>query len=509
MENPLSVLDRHFPVEALVQNGAVDPVALRRYYDHAIQNELISELAATLDNLYVRFPGDQNIQKLKIAINLAQQNYPDAMADIEAQISKCTPDDNLIDAALAVRRRLGPMSIADCPPGRPSVSLCMIVKDEADGLGACLHVAKKLVDEIIVVDTGSKDRSLDIATIFGASTLSYPWDNDFSAARNESLSHARGDWILILDADEIIASEDHEELNNLLHQTQPGSTAFSIETRNYSFLTNAYGWQANDGSYPEHEAGLGWVPSRKVRLFPNLDAVKFCFPVHERVEPMLSSIGIQVIDCPIPIHHYGDLSNTRKMEKAQNYFRIGKAKLTQSKKDPTAVRELAVQAGELELWDEAIALWQRLLELHPDFIEAHVNIAGALWQLGHYPQSLEVAQEATRLDPGIKEAWFNIAISQLLIGNADKAVDLLETLTGQYRRYLAAHFMLAAAHGCSGNLERSRELFDCLRNIHGGKTLFLAIKDLMKRLKQERLNSFAKNIEELSRHYAPEQKLSM
>ena len=503
MENSNNAVDRKYPVEAFLKNGVADPVALRRYYDHATQNQQVSELVATLDRLQEQLPGDRNIQKVKIALYLVQQNYPAAMAEIEAQISMCTPDDGLIDAALAVRRKLGPMSVSDCPPDRPSVSLCMIVKDEAVGLGACLHVAKKLVDEIIVVDTGSKDRSRDIASIFGASTFFYPWDNDFSAARNVSLSHARGDWILILDADEIIASKDHEALHKVLLQSRTGVSAFAIETRNYSFVANAFGWQTNDGSYPKHEAGLGWVPSRKVRIFPNVEVVRFCFPVHERVEPTLSSSGIQVIDCPIPIHHYGDLSHRRKLEKARHYFEIGKAKLSQSESDPSAVRELAVQAGELERWHEAIALWQRLLDQRPDFVEAHVNIAGALWQLGQYPQSLEAARYAADLDPSIKEAWFNIAISQLLIGNVDKAIDLLETLTARYPGYLAADFMLAAAYGCSGNLDQGSELLDCLRNTCGEKTLSIAMNDLKKRIKQERLNSFINNLEALPCQIVP------
>ncbi len=499
----MNAVDRQYPVETLLQDGVADPVALRRCYDHAIQNRRVSELLATLCRLNQRFPGDRNIQKVKIALYLVQQNYAAAMADIEAQISMCTPDDGLIDAALAVRRKLGTMSVADCPPDRPSVSLCMIVKDEADGLGACLHVAKKLVDEIIVVDTGSRDRSRDIALIFGASTFFYTWDNDFSAARNVSLSHARGDWILILDADEIIASKDHEALHKALLQAQKGVSAFAIETRNYSFVTNAFGWQANDGSYPKHEAGLGWVPSRKVRIFPNVESVRFCFPVHERVEPTLASSGIQVIDCPIPIHHYGDLSNRRKLEKARQYFEIGKAKLSQSESDPSAVRELAVQAGELELWHEAVALWQRLLKQLPDFVEAHVNIAGALWQLGQYPQSLEAARYAADLDPSIKEAWFNIAISQLLIGNADNAIDLLETLTGRHPRYLSAQFMLAASYGCLGNADRSLQILQKIGAVSGDGSIHAALENLIERLTGSQMAGYATQLTCLANQFKP------
>lgn len=486
-----------------MQNGVVDPVALRSYFDHAIQNKDGSELAATLNHLQTRFPGDQNIQKLKIAHNLVQQNYPAAMAEIEAQISTCIPDDDLIEAALTVRRTLGPISITDCPPDRPSVSLCMIVKDEGKGLGACLHVAKKLVDEMIVVDTGSTDRSRDIATIFGASSVSYAWNNDFSAARNVSLSHARGDWVLVLDADEIIASQDHEALRKLLVETQAGTTAYSIETRNYAYVANAYGWQANDGSYPQHEAGFGWVPSRKVRLFPRRSDVQFCFPVHERLEPTIRAAGIEIVHCTIPVHHYGDLNQDKKLQKARSYFQIGLTKLDQLKNDRPAIRELAVQAGELQRWTESIELWQRLLELQPNYVEAYVNISGALWQLGRYTEALASAQRAAKLEPGVKETWFNIAVSQLMLGHAQKAADLLETLTRRQPAYLSAQFMLAAAYGCLDNQKRSQELFERLRASSGGPSIYYAIQDLIKRIKNGQHDDYAKRLSIIAQQCAP------
>jgi glycosyltransferase involved in cell wall biosynthesis len=485
-----------------MQNGVIDPVALRRYFDHEIQNQRFRELAATLDDLQKRFPGDQNIRKLNIAHHLVQQNYPSAMAEIEAQISKCAPEDDLIEAALTVRRRLGPISVAHCPPDRPSVSLCMIVKDEAKGLGACLHVAKKLVDEIIVVDTGSKDRSRDIASIYGATSVSFAWDNDFSAARNVSISHASGDWILVLDADEIIASQDQEALRKLLIETKPGTTAYSIETRNYSYMANAYGWQANDGSYPQHEAGLGWVPSRKVRLFPNRSDVKFCFPVHERVETTLRAAGIGIVDCNIPVHHYGDLNHDKKLQKAQTYFKIGLAKLDQLKNDLPAIRELAVQAGELQRWTEAIELWQRLLELKPNFVEAYANIAGALWQLGRYGEALASAQQAANLQPNVKESWFNIAVSHLMLARAQEAVDLLEALTRQHPRYLSAQFMLAAAYGCLGNQRRSQKLFERLQASSGGPSIHHAIQDLIKRMSKDRHKDYTNRLTIMARQFA-------
>jgi tetratricopeptide (TPR) repeat protein len=80
----------------------------------------------------------------------------------------------------------------------------MIVRNEEAFLAQCLDSARDAVDEIIVVDTGSEDRTMEIARERGAKVFTFPWQDDFSAARNEALNHARGDWILALDADEYL-----------------------------------------------------------------------------------------------------------------------------------------------------------------------------------------------------------------------------------------------------------------------------------------------------------------
>lgn len=86
------------------------------------------------------------------------------------------------------------------------VSLCMIVKNEEQGLAQCLDSARVLVDEIIVVDTGSTDKTKEIAFKYTNKVYDFTWENDFSKARNFSISKANNDWILVLDADEIVTS---------------------------------------------------------------------------------------------------------------------------------------------------------------------------------------------------------------------------------------------------------------------------------------------------------------
>ena len=92
----------------------------------------------------------------------------------------------------------------------------MIVRDEEKYIGQCLASVKEFVDEIILVDTGCKDRTLLIAQDFGARIFHHPWAGDFSQARNHSLAHATADWILVLDADEKLARRDARHLRILI-----------------------------------------------------------------------------------------------------------------------------------------------------------------------------------------------------------------------------------------------------------------------------------------------------
>ncbi|MDQ1271394.1 MAG: hypothetical protein QG591_24 [Planctomycetota bacterium] len=100
--------------------------------------------------------------------------------------------------------------------GRPTISACMIVKNEEKFLAQCLQSIRSAVDEIVIVDTGSTDRTVDIAQSFGAKVYKHPWKNSFSEARNHSLCYAACDWILQIDADEALEQADIPLLHKLI-----------------------------------------------------------------------------------------------------------------------------------------------------------------------------------------------------------------------------------------------------------------------------------------------------
>ena len=139
------------------------------------------------------------------------------------------------------------------------LSLCMIVKNESANLAQCLTSVKDLVDEIVVLDTGSSDRTLEIAQEFGAITASQEWTEDFAIARNEALKLVTGDWVLVLDADEIFNINAIKDVKSAIVQEN-------------TLVVNLI----------RHEIGAVQSPYSAVsRLFRNHPAIKFSRPYHE------------------------------------------------------------------------------------------------------------------------------------------------------------------------------------------------------------------------------------
>ena len=93
-----------------------------------------------------------------------------------------------------------------------------IVKNEEKNLSRCLNSVKEVVDEIILVDTGSTDTTKEIGENFGAKIYDYVWDSNFSNARNFALSKSTGNWILYLDADEYLSKDCIEELLRIVEE---------------------------------------------------------------------------------------------------------------------------------------------------------------------------------------------------------------------------------------------------------------------------------------------------
>lgn len=409
------------------------------------------------------FSNNKRISFLLISLLIQMEKYDAAISEIEKAMMRFGIDDGILSAAQKIRARIGPMEIRPGSSGR-SLSVCMIVKNEESNLAKCLMSAKPVADEIIVVDTGSTDKTKAIASALGAKVFDFPWTDNFSEARNHSLSKASGDWILVLDADEVISQQDHAGLRSLI-QASDKRFAYSMVTRNYTNQTAAQNWTANDGKYLQEEVGSGWLPSPKVRLFANDQRIRFANAVHELVEPTLRDIGIWIKHCGIPVHHYGRLDQDRTAAKGQEYYRLGKKKVLETKGDYKAMKELAIQASEIGKYAEAVSLWEKLLELNPQDAAAHLNLGYAHIKLSQYDQGLIYSRKAWELEPGSKEAGLNYAGCELIVGDVERALCVLNKVLKTCPDYPPALARLAAACIVNGQREEGLECLERLRRL--------------------------------------------
>jgi glycosyltransferase involved in cell wall biosynthesis len=180
------------------------------------------------------------------------------------------------------------------PAAGLTMSLCMIVKDEEEMLPRSLAAAKDAVDEIIVVDTGSTDRTVEIAESFGARVLHHEWTGDFAAARNVSFDAATCDWILYLDADEVLIKDDTDRLRELTGRVW--REAFYLVETNYT-------GDLADGEALTHNA---------LRVFRNRDDYRFHGRLHEQIANKLPAYNPERLEATtVRIEHFGYLATVR------------------------------------------------------------------------------------------------------------------------------------------------------------------------------------------------------
>jgi len=414
---------------------------------------------------------DRDLRYLLIDLLIRSGDLEKALHLTERAIVLFGADCGLVEAALSLRRSIGPLTISQAArESGASVSLCMIAKNEAKCLPRCLASLKPIVDEIILCDTGSTDMTKDIAEAFGARVVDQLWDGNFSTARNRSLAGATGAWILVMDADEVVSPLDYDAFRSLVRDSRNLSSAFNITTRNY---TNKLveKWQEHDSRYPAEEAGRGWMPSDKVRLFSNRGDIRFENAVHEMVEPALHRLQIPHSETKaVIVHHYGYLDDDRQEAKKTIYYEIGLKKYVDSGGSPKATIELAIQAAGIERYQEALELWNKALEYNSESALVYFNLGYVNLCLGRYDAAAEATKQALLLQEDYREAWSNLALVEVLRGRHNEALMLLDSQVSAQVDYAMFDLVRAVAFSCNGEHERSKERFSSVagRNIEFG-----------------------------------------
>ena len=239
-----------------------------------------------------------------------------------------------------------------------SIALCLIARDEEELLPACLQSAAECVDEIVLVDTGSVDRTAEIARAHGAKVIPFAWQDDFAAARNAALAATRCDWVLVLDADERLAPGAGKTIRR---EAQAGGFECGFLVL-YNALRLA-GSMADVIAKPSERYD---EPTALARLFRRDATLRWEGPVHENVGNWLNERARRVKRIDAAIVHYGYTAEVgiRRGKKQRNLTLLERW-CAVAPEDPVPWTYLA---------------WERQSSADPEVVKSAASAAESGWQ---------------------------------------------------------------------------------------------------------------------------------
>ncbi|MFS0515915.1 tetratricopeptide repeat protein [Nostoc sp. UIC 10607] len=375
------------------------------------------------------------------------------------------------------------------------LSLCMIVKNEAATLPKCLNSVRKVVDEMVVLDTGSIDRTPNIAQQLGAKVHHFKWCNDFSAARNAALKYVTGDWILVLDADETltpgivpqvreaIARDEYLLINLVRHEIGAEQSPYSLVSRLFrnhpdihfdrpyhalvddsvsEILTKEPHWQV--GYLPG--VALSHVGYQKSAIAQNnkyakaATAMEGFLATHPDDPYVCSKLGALYVETG-KVSQGMELLRRGISAAEENYdilyelhYHLGIA-YSRLQKFPQAISHyktaiklpiypmlklgaynnlgnLLKAAGDL---NGAKAAYATTLKIDPTFVVGHYNLAMIFKALGLFTDAIACYQNAIALNPNYAEAYQNLGVVLLKAGHHQDSLTAFKKAIALHERY--------------------------------------------------------------------------
>ncbi|MFI5455270.1 MAG: glycosyltransferase [Isosphaerales bacterium] len=378
-----------------------------------------------------------------------------------------------------LRKAPGPFAVGMAPGGglwisrkqdRPRLSLCMIVRDSAKTLPACLESIRPWVDEMVIVDTGSVDETPRIVESFGGRLFHFAWCDDFSAARNESLRHARGDWLFWMDSDDTIPPECGRKLRGPIDRNMaPNVLGFVVQVH-----------CPGGGEDGEPESDVTVVDH--VKLFRNRPDLRFDGRIHEQILPAIRAAGGEVAWTDIYVVHSGtDQSRAAQEKKRGRDLHLLELELAERPEHPFTLFNLGMTHVHGSRFTEAVEYLERGIERSgPD--ESHLRkafalLVFALMRLGRHEEAFETCRQGRRVFPRDTELRFREGVLLHDLGRLEESrrayLDVLGNgeerhfasvdrgLTG----YKARHNLAVVANDMGDLAEAERQWCEVVREV--------------------------------------------
>ncbi len=344
----------------------------------------------------------------------------------------------------------------------------MIVKDEEAQLARCLDSVHGIAHQLVVVDTGSTDRTVAIAASYGAKIVHHVWDGNFSAARNVSLDHAEGDWVLILDADERLTRG--ERVVAALAAADESVESFMLPLVNF----------VGERAYEEA------VTAPSVRMFRNRPEYRFTRALHEQILMAIQAARPNgaCVWLDAPIEHFGYLNAVvHDKDKIARNLTIARAEVERYPRDAFAWYNLGQEHFRLCQWDQAVFAYQQafpnLESLAAGYAPALLkHLVVCLIHAGRPDEAIAVCDDAMEAYELFTDLWVLKALARMSQERFDEAVELLEIAldmgevgggffisdegVGSYK----ARWWLAQCHAQLGRLDAAAAAFvEALRSM--------------------------------------------
>jgi len=267
-----------------------------------------------------------------------------------------------------------------------TLSLCMIVRNEERNLARCLDSVRDLAGELIIVDTGSTDATPSIAARYGADVIPFDFAViDFAGARNCAIARATGRWILMLDADETLDGAGAPMIEELIARDE--NAGYFLERHNH--------WSESSATTTDYV----------VRLFPNRPNHRYRGRVHETIDASILSAGGRLRQTGICIEHNFSADPEARRRKNHLYIEILKEEIAADPSDDSRLDFLAAEYHQLEMFDEATEIAERIVRMRP--LDARAHLFVGVYHLLHKQDPARARadfEQALKLRPGYDEA---------------------------------------------------------------------------------------------------------
>lgn len=311
-----------------------------------------------------------------------------------------------------------------------TISLCIVAKDEAAFIAAAIESARPVVDEVVVVDTGSGDATPQVARDAGARVIEAPWPGDMCRAHDLPVSHARGDWALILDADEVLDPGSRAAVRSLVSDKR--YEGYTVEMRNYTYGRHAK-WRPADALARLSRGASTYGPTFPVRLFRRRPHYHHRGRLHDSVGPSIRAAGGRIGQSDVIVHHYGLLRFDR--DKTEPYLRRQLLDVAETPEEPATWINLGLLLDSVGNLPAAVDAFRRAWSLG-DRQDGAYFLGSALLDMGLPGHATRFLHEAIRTNARDAALLYDRADAWEALGSACEREGRLQAAQQAYRAAL-------------------------------------------------------------------------